>query len=70
MKLNFSTYTSYLKKLSIELNGSYLSKFHLILQKIHKETGNGLNSISKNDIIHGSKIYYKKLAEYIISNEI
>ena len=70
MKINFPTYTSYLKKFSKEINGLYIDKYHLILQKIHRDTGNGLNALAAGDLIHGSKIYYKKLAEHMISDMI
>ena len=65
MKINFPVYVQYIKNVSDLLNCEYLSAFNAILQNTHFETGNGLNAVG-NDGVHGSEIYYKKLAENFI----
>lgn len=65
MKINFPVYVQYIKNVSDLLNCEYLSAFNAILQNTHYETGNGLKAVG-NDGVHGSEIYYKKLAENFI----
>ena len=64
-KLNFSIFTQFLRELSVLLKCNYRSYFHPIIREI-SVLPEGIQGALGADVIHGSDLYYSKLAQMLI----
>lgn len=67
--INFNIYSQYMRNVASHLKADYSSLFNEVLQDIIVETSDVTRTYGE-DIVHGSELYYKKLAQKLSLLEV
>ena len=64
LRINFPIYSSYIRRICKLLDYDYLAPFEMVIPEVYAQT-HELMSLSGDDYVHSSELYYEKFAGYL-----